>query len=156
MNSKLILFSWDYSPPSVSISPNSVPELCRVTFTQAKSFRWVLTLFADVYQHGKFRSLALHDPADTVNHEQLVTAKELHQWFLKSIKLTSFQLHLRQFIYDEQPDIIKRFLTEYQSLFDARYQLNRFSSFDLFIQYPKEIKSSEIGNTNNDLIETSV
>jgi len=156
MNSKLILFSWDYSPPSVSISPNSVPELCRVTFAQAKSFRWVLTLFADVYQHGKFRSLVLHDPADTANHEQLVTAKELHQWFLKSIKLTSFQLHLRQFIYDEQPDIIKRFLTEYQSLFDARYQLNRFSSFDLFIQYPKEIKSSEIGNTNNDLIETSV
>jgi len=156
MNSKLILFSWDYSPPSVSISPNSVPELYRVTFTHAKSFRWVLTLFADVYQHGQFRNLVLYDLEDTVDDEQLVTANELHQWFLKSTKCTSFQLHLRQFIYDEQPDIIKRFLMEYQSLFDARYQLNKFSSFDLFLQYPKETKSSEIVNTNNDLIETSV
>ncbi|CAF4902398.1 unnamed protein product [Rotaria sp. Silwood1] len=146
---------WDYSPTSISISPNSVPELCRVTFTNAKSFRWVLTLLADVYQHGRFRSLVLYDLEDMEHDEQLVTANELHQWFLKSIKCTSFQLHLRQFIYEEQPDIIKRFLTKYQSLFDARYQLNRFSSFDLFIQYPKEIKSSAIGNTNNDLIETS-
>ncbi|CAF4120949.1 unnamed protein product [Adineta steineri] len=126
---------WNYSPTYVSISSNSIPQLCRVTFTNAKSFRWVLTLFADVYQHGQLRSIVLHDLEDTFHHEQLVTANELHRWLLKSIKCISFQFHLRQFIYDGQPDIIKRFLMECQSLLD----------------YPKKIKLSEIDNINNDL-----
>jgi hypothetical protein len=151
------LFSFDYSLTSVSISPNSIPQLCRVTFTCAHSFHWVLTLFADVYQHGQFKSLVLYNLEDSVHHEQLITAKELHQWFLKSTKCTFFQLHLRQFIYDEQPaDIIKHFLTEYENLFDARYQLNKYNSFDLFIQYPKEIKSFKIVNNDQNSTETTV
>ncbi|CAF1188061.1 unnamed protein product [Adineta steineri] len=126
---------WDYSPTCVSISSNSIPELCRVKFTNARSFRWVLMLFADVYQHGQLRNIVLHNLEDMFHHEQLITANELHRWFLKSLKCTSFQFHLRQFVYDDQPDIIKLLLMEYQNLFD----------------YPKKIKLSEIDDTNNDL-----
>ncbi|CAF0844900.1 unnamed protein product [Adineta steineri] len=141
----------DYSPTCVSISSNRIPQLSHVSFTNAKSFRWVLVLFADVYQHGQLRSIVLYDRENIFRHKQLVTANELHRWFLKSIQCTSFQFHFRHFIYDGLLDIIKRTLIEYQNLFDVRYQLNRFNSFDLFVQYPKKIKFSEIDNINNDL-----
>ncbi len=134
---------------------NYLPELRSVKFKYASSFCWVLTLFADVYQHGQLTELVLSNPSSMTGDKHIVTAKELHQWFLMSTKCVSFRPNLCEHNYTAKPDIIKALLTEYKTVFDARCVWKGFGSFDIFIHYPKKWISHNISSMN-DQIETSV
>ena len=105
---------------SVPLNSNCLPELRSVKLKYAPSFRWVLTLFGDVYQHGQLTESVLSNPYSMIRDKHIVTVKELHQWFLMSTKCFGFRLDLRGYNYAAESDIIKVLLTEYKTIFDAR------------------------------------
>jgi len=112
-------------------------------------------LFGGVYQHGQLTKLVLSNPYSFDEEKYIVTAKELHQWFLMSSKCVSFQLELRGYNKLAKSDMMEVLLRGYKTVFDALCRWQRFGLLDIIIYYPKERISHDI-SSGNDQVETPV